>query len=140
LLFGLIAIGGVLSVPMLVAVGVPEVPLLWGLCVAIGLTIPACRQFQQALLANASHRIAKYSYGIYITHGLALGAIDGLVPGPAVVQWAAMLVLLPGLAYICYHGIEKHGVALGVRLTAKVSRPERENLSSVRSGDQAGNL
>jgi peptidoglycan/LPS O-acetylase OafA/YrhL len=140
LLFGLIAIAGVLGIPMLVAARVPEMPLLWGLCIAIGLTIPACRQFQYAFLANASHLIAKYSYGIYITHVLALGAIDGLVPGPAVVQWAAMLVLLPGLAYICYHGIEKHGVALGVRLTAKVSRPERENLSSVRSGDQAGNL
>jgi peptidoglycan/LPS O-acetylase OafA/YrhL len=117
-LFGLIVIGGVVGVPAAVAAGVPEMPLLWVLCLAIGLAIPGRRQLDNALAVRGSHLVAKYSYGIYITHVLALGAIDGLVPGPAVVQWAAMLVLLPGLAYTCYHGIEKHGIALGARLAA----------------------
>jgi peptidoglycan/LPS O-acetylase OafA/YrhL len=82
------------------------------------------------LLANASHLIAKYSYGIYITHVLALGAIDGLVPGPAVVQWAAMLVLLPGLAYICYHGIEKRGIAFGSRLAAGLASVQKRRMGN----------
>lgn len=119
LLFGQIAIVGVLGIPALVAAGVPEMPLLWALCIAIGLTLPACRQLKEGLVSSGSHLIAKYSYGVYLTHVLALGAVDGLVPGPVIVQWAAMLILLPGLAYICYHGIEKHGVALGARLAAR---------------------
>lgn len=118
-LFGLIVVAGIIVIPMLVAAGVPEMPLLWSLCLALGLTIPACREMTNAPIAKTSKLIATYSYGIYITHVLAMGAIDGLMPGPAIVQWGAMLILLPGLAYICYHGIEKHGIALGSRLAAR---------------------
>ena len=118
-LFGLIVGIGIFIVPVLVAAGVPEMPLLWSLCLALGLTIPACREIRDGYIARTSAVIAKYSYGVYITHVLALGAIDGLMPGPPIVQWAAMLILLPGLAYISYHGIEKHGVAFGTRLAER---------------------
>lgn len=121
LLFGLIVAVGVLALPMLVAAGLPELPLMWGMCLAIGLTIPLCRQINEGYFARSANLIARYSYGIYLTHVLALGAIDGLMPGPAIVQWAAMLILLPGLAYVSYHGIEKHGVALGARLADKLA-------------------
>ena len=136
-LFGLIAIGGVLAVPMAAAAGVPEMPLLWGLCLALGLTIPGRRQLADPLLVRGTHLVAKYSYGIYITHVLALGAIDGLVPGPAIVQWAAMLILLPGLAYVCYHGIEKHGVALGARLADRLAGTNHQNIGDAGQSDQA---
>lgn len=135
-LFALIVIGGALGIPMLVAAGIPEMPLLWGLCITIGLTIPVSRQLKNGLFASSSHLIAKYSYGIYVTHVLALGAIDGLVPGPAIVQWAAMLILLPGLAYICYHGIEKHGVVLGARLATRLAeRSQRRDRRGVANGE-----
>jgi peptidoglycan/LPS O-acetylase OafA/YrhL len=120
-LFGLIVAVGALGIPVLVAAGLPEMPLLWGLCLALALAIPVCRELQDGHLARGSNLIAKYSYGIYITHVLSLGAIDGLMPGPPIVQWAAMLILLPGLAYICYHGIEKRGIAWGERLAARLA-------------------
>jgi peptidoglycan/LPS O-acetylase OafA/YrhL len=141
LLFGLIMVAGVLGIPMLVAAGQSEMPLLWGLCIAVGLTIPTCRQLENARLARGAKLIAKYSYGIYITHVLSLGAIDGLVPGPLIFQWAAMLILLPGLAYICYHGIEKHGIALGARLAARCAENlKAKGLRSAAAGDQTGRL
>jgi peptidoglycan/LPS O-acetylase OafA/YrhL len=141
LLFGLIVVVGMLGIPMLVAAGLPEMPLLWGLCVAIGLTIPTCRPLENERLARGAKLIAKYSYGVYITHVLALGAIDGLMPGPVIVQWAAMLILLPGLAYICYHGIEKHGIALGTRLAARcATNLKREDLRGAAGGNQTGGL
>lgn len=119
-LFGLIVGGGVVGIPMLVAAGVPELPLMWTLCIGLGLALSACRQLEDGYFTQSSKLVAKYSYGIYLTHVLALGAIDGLMPGPVFVQWTAMLMLLPGLAYICYHGIEKHGIALGARLSARL--------------------
>jgi peptidoglycan/LPS O-acetylase OafA/YrhL len=141
LLFGLIVGVGVLAIPMLVAAGVPEMPLLWSLCAAIGLTIPICRQLENKRLALGANLIAKYSYGIYLTHVLSLGAIDGLMPGPAIVQWAAMLILLPGLAYICYHGIEKHGIALGARLAARCATDsKRDALLGTAGSNQTGRL
>jgi peptidoglycan/LPS O-acetylase OafA/YrhL len=125
-LFGLIVGGGVVGIPMLVAAGVPELPLMWALCISIGLALSACRQLEDGYFTRGSKLIAKYSYGIYLTHVLALGAIDGLMPGPVIVQWVAMLILLPGLAFVCYHGLEKHGIALGVRLSARLTESARE--------------
>jgi peptidoglycan/LPS O-acetylase OafA/YrhL len=141
LLFGLVVAVGVIGIPVIVALGVPEMPLLWGLCIALGLTIPTCRQLADGRLARGAKLIAKYSYGIYITHVLAMGAIDGLMPGPALVQWAAMLILLPGLAYVSYHGIEKHGIALGARLADRyATKAKREGFRGEAAGDQASRL
>jgi hypothetical protein len=49
----------------------------------------------------------------------SLGA--SLLPGPWYVQWGAFLILLPGLAYIAYHGIEKRGIAVGNRVALSLS-------------------
>jgi peptidoglycan/LPS O-acetylase OafA/YrhL len=125
-IFGVVVGGGVVGIPMLAAAGVPELVLMWALCICIGWALPACRQLKDGYFSQGSKLIAKYSYGIYLTHVIALGAIDGLMPGPAIVQWAAMLILLPGLAYVCYHGIEKHGIALGTRLSTRLAESATE--------------
>lgn len=118
---GLVLTAIVVLAPWLVAIGAPETLVMWAVCLVLGLTIPACRELTSQPIARATKTVATYSYGVYLTHVFALGAIEGLMPGPAIVQWAAMLILLPGLAYICYHGIEKRGVALGARLAERLS-------------------
>lgn len=137
-LFGVILVFGVGGIPMLVALGCPQMPLMWALCIALAVTIPISREIESRAVASGFKLVAKYSYGVYLTHVFAIGAIEGLMPGPLVVQWAAMLVLLPGLAYIAYHGIEKYGIALGARLADQLS--ERQNLRAAASSDQAGSL
>jgi peptidoglycan/LPS O-acetylase OafA/YrhL len=124
-LFALLGVGA-LTIPALVAAGVPELPLLWALCVAIALAIAACRQVGDGLFARGSALIAKYSYGIYLTHMFALLAVDKIFPAPAFIQWPLMLILLATLSYLCYHGIEKRGVALGARLADRLATPRRE--------------
>jgi peptidoglycan/LPS O-acetylase OafA/YrhL len=121
-LLGAVTLGGVLLLPALAARGLPEIPLFWGFCLALGVTIPHCRQVPAGILARGGKLVATYSYGVYITHVFALGMLQGLMPGPWFVQWAAMLIMLPGLAYLCYHGIEKRGIALGARLALKAGR------------------
>lgn len=133
-LFTLVLAVGAVGIPMLVAGGAPETPLLWLLCLSLGLTIPHCRQLQDGPVARASKVVATYSYGIYITHVFALAAF-GMVRGPFIVQLAVVLTLLAGLAYICYHGIEKHGIALGARIAARLGSLKRQNLRSAASAD-----
>lgn len=116
-------------VPWLVAVGVPEAPVLWGTCLLLGCTIPACRELTSRPIIGAAKTVATYSYGVYLTHVFAFSAIDGLITGSRITQWAVLLILLPGLAYICYHGIEKRGIALGAHLAARfAAKSERQDL------------
>jgi peptidoglycan/LPS O-acetylase OafA/YrhL len=129
---------GIAAVPWLVTIGLPETQLMWAFCLMLGCAIPACRELTFQPLASVFKTTATYSYGVYLTHIFALTAVTGLMPGPVIVQWVSMLILLYGLAYICYHGIEKHGVALGARLAMKIS--DRQNLRAAARSNQASGL
>lgn len=114
-LFALV-LAGVLLLPALVAAGVPETPLFWGFCLVLGITIPQCRQVESQRLASVGKVIATYSYGIYLTHVIALGfAFAGGRSGWP--QWLVLAVMLPLLAWVSYRVIERPGIALG-RCTA----------------------
>jgi peptidoglycan/LPS O-acetylase OafA/YrhL len=120
LLLAVIAAGAVL-VPVLVAAGAPETPLLWALCLALGLTIPQCRQITSGPVARTSKTVATYSYGIYLTHVFALGLAFPVAGATTAVQWAIFAVLLPGLAVLAYRAVEAPGIALGRRAAAAYS-------------------
>ena len=44
----------------------------WWPCLALGLVLPLFRQLKQSVLAKACWQIARYSYGVYLTHPFAL--------------------------------------------------------------------
>lgn len=126
LLAGVVALAA-LSIPLLVTYGVPEVPLLWVLCLALGLTIPQCRELTSNPIARVSKAIATYSYGVYLTHVAALGLAFSLVQGHWLLQWFVFLVMLSGLSYAAYRVIERPGIRFGARwadaLQTKSMRP-----------------
>lgn len=136
LLLGVVIGLGVIAIPMLAAAGIPEVPLLWLLCLVLGVTIPYCRDFKHERLEYGTKTIATYSYGIYITHTFALGMV-GASDDPTVAQWLAMMILLVGLPYVCYHGIEKRGIALGARLADRWEASKRQNFGGAMRFQQA---
>lgn len=106
---------GAVFIPTAVAVGAPEIPLLWLLCLSLGLTIPQCRELASRRTARVAKSVATYSYGIYLTHVFAFGlAFTGSTP--TLSDWAMFAVLLPGFAWIAYHAIEKPGIRAGVRI------------------------
>jgi peptidoglycan/LPS O-acetylase OafA/YrhL len=117
-LFGVVALAA-LTIPFVVAAGVPETPAFWGVCLALGITIPLCRQIPSGMIAKCAKTVATYSYGIYLTHMMALWFAFSN-PLPWFVQWGIFLVMLPGLALIAYRWIEAPGIALGVRLSTQV--------------------
>lgn len=128
-LFNFVGIA-VLIAPALVQAGAPEVPTLWALCLMLGILIPNCRQITWKPLKRGSHVVAKYSYGIYLTHVFALWLGYGALGSqPAWVQFAFGLYMLAALPYAAYRFIEKPGIALGARLAARLPiLSERENL------------
>jgi len=131
-LFAVITVAAI-AIPAMVAAGLPETPLLWAVCLALGLVIPSCRQFQSRSIAGCAKTIATYSYGIYLTHVLALGLAFPNAEAASLIQWVVLLLLLPGLAALVYHTIEKPGILLGQELARKLARKQ-----PIRTGAETG--
>ena len=95
----------------------------WAFCLVIGLGIPAFRQFQSPWLRNASHSVAKYSYGVYLFHMLALWIGFGptspvpLGPTAGAVLTLVLLVVAPVLSF---HLIEQPMIDVGTRLARRL--------------------
>jgi peptidoglycan/LPS O-acetylase OafA/YrhL len=104
----------------LVDARVSETPLFWGVCLILGIAIPMCREITSKPLARFANVVATYSYGIYLTHVTALALAFSANPRAGLVEWGVFCVLLPGLAWLAYHGIEKHGIRLGIWLAGKL--------------------
>lgn len=116
---GAVVVAFALAIPTLAAAGAPEVPLLWVMCLALGLVIPRCRAVTNRATARVAHTVATYSYGIYLTHVLALGLAFPSPGATTLPQWVILAVMLPALAMVVYHWIEKPGIRLGVRLARR---------------------
>lgn len=117
-LFGVLGVA-VVTIPLLVAAGWPETPMFWALCLLLGLIIPNCREIQSRPVARVGKTIATYSYGVYITHTSAI-VLAFAWGGRGPLDWAICAVMLPAFAFVAYHGIEKHGIALGKKLANRV--------------------
>ena len=93
----------------------------WFLCFAVGLGLPLFREMKGNLLARLSERVARYSYGIYLLHYLALWigfVICGRLPFGA--QVAIFITVLVTPTVFLYHAVEAPLIALGVKLSEKL--------------------
>jgi peptidoglycan/LPS O-acetylase OafA/YrhL len=100
--------------------GVYNRPLGWVFCLAVGLAIPRFQDSATAALNSAANHVARYSYGIYLFHCIALwvgcAVLDSL-PEPA--QWALALAIVVVMSVGSYHLLEKPAIDLGVRVSKK---------------------
>jgi peptidoglycan/LPS O-acetylase OafA/YrhL len=123
LLWAVVAVGAVV-IPMGAAAGLPETPMLWVLCSALGLAIPRCRELRLGPVARGAKLVATYSYGIYLTHVIAFGATFTTAELlPSVGQVLGFIALLAGLSALSYHAIEKPGIEMGMRIADRIRRP-----------------
>ena len=103
--------------------GVGNAPLQWGFCLIIGFAIPAFHDSRVSILNYMASRIARYSYGIYLFHAVALWiGCTVLRDKPELVQWVVVLAVLGVLTIGSYHLLEKPAIDLGNRLTAASPR------------------
>lgn len=100
-----------------------EVPVFWGVCLVVGLLIPFCREITFRPLMSAAARVARYSYGIYLTHVLAMGmTLMGSDPWP--LRLAMFAFVQAFLAVIAYWLIEAPGIRAGMRWSERLGEAQ----------------
>ena len=108
-----------LSVGAYVNDGMTQVYVEWVLCLFIALLWPRIRDAENSMITGAAASIAKYSYGIYLSHIPCLWVCFYRLPLRSVTVKILGAALLTGLSSVfCYHVVEQPGISLGKRLAA----------------------
>jgi peptidoglycan/LPS O-acetylase OafA/YrhL len=93
----------------------------WYCCLVLGLAIPQFREITNSVTRRISQVIARYSYGIYLTHficiWLAFQAIGGI---PTWSRWAILLITVSMFPWLFYHLIEKPTIRKGEKVANAV--------------------
>ena len=92
----------------------------WVVCLVLGLAIPAFAQISSRVLNSVSAAIAKYSYGIYLTHffviWLAFQKLGSLSTPLKISAFVSVGVALP---VILYQLIEEPMINFGKRVASR---------------------
>lgn len=92
----------------------------WAFCLAMGLALPYFADLKSGV-ARAAKTVAKYSYGIYMSHMVALAIAFELIPGVNfLTRWAIFLLLALVLPVAMYHAIEEPGIRIGQRIAKRI--------------------
>lgn len=93
----------------------------WLICLIIGLGAPLFAELEFQPLRKMSAQIARYSYGIYLTHTYALWtAFIVMKNQPLVVRCVVLVALSLGLPVLFYWFLESPMIALGGRLANRL--------------------
>ena len=107
----------------------------WVFSLALGLLIPWFSDLTFPALRRPAHYIAKYSYGIYLSH-IAVMLLAFSLPGPEALRWIAFVVLAVGTPVAMYHLIEhpfiEFGQSLGHCLFERAPSPVPHSAGSAR--------
>lgn len=126
--------------PLLAALFLAFIPLIyyfpfrhadWIGCTVLGCLLPQFRDLQVPWLRQASHLIAKYSYGIYLSHCPLLWLVFRKLPHwhPAVLWtiFAALLVVVP---VALFHLLEDPMIRYGRNLARRFQESERSEVAA----------
>jgi peptidoglycan/LPS O-acetylase OafA/YrhL len=98
----------------------------WATCLLLGLAVPFFSRISAPWLAVPSHFIAKYSYGIYLTHFFCIWfAFERLGNFSALVKIPVFIALAVGLPVLFYHLLEEPLIRVGKRVAKTYARATR---------------
>jgi peptidoglycan/LPS O-acetylase OafA/YrhL len=101
-----------------VTAGIHHLALQAGFCLMLGLCIPLIRQSTFEGFNRVAHMLARYSYGIYLFHCIALWiGYYGIAPESEALKALVSLTALVLMAVASYHWLEAPMVRLGARLS-----------------------
>jgi peptidoglycan/LPS O-acetylase OafA/YrhL len=92
-----------------------EMYFRWGFCLALGFAIPFFAEISLAWVRVVAKTVAKYSYGIYLTHTTAM-TIGFLLLRNHFAQWSVFLLLAAALPLLMYHLVEHPGIQAGKKI------------------------
>jgi len=94
----------------------------WTATLVLGLAIPHFVPLTNRWIVVPSRLVAKYSYGIYLTHFFSIWfAFEACHPLPRAERWLLFLACAIGLPVLFYHAIEEPMINLGKTLADRVS-------------------
>jgi peptidoglycan/LPS O-acetylase OafA/YrhL len=99
---------------------IPTLAMGWFLCLLLGLGIPFFEEIKDGSVRFVSHRIATYSYGIYVSHQFCIWFALGVLANRPI--WLRISVLVSSLVVapvVLYHCLEEPMIQLGIRLAAR---------------------
>jgi peptidoglycan/LPS O-acetylase OafA/YrhL len=89
-------------------------------CLVLALAIPRFAQLRHSALVAVSRVIARYSYGIYLTHYICIwAAFQGLGHLPLAAQWVVFALSASLIPLGLYHAIEAPMIRLGQRIASR---------------------
>lgn len=92
-------------------------------CLVIGICQPHIRDLQLRPLRTVSLLIARYSYGIYLTHLICLWlSFEYLGDLPLPLRWTLFLASAAAVPVVLYHALEHPMIVLGGQLASKLPR------------------
>jgi peptidoglycan/LPS O-acetylase OafA/YrhL len=104
----------------------------WIGCTAIGILLPQICELHSRTIGRVCHGIAKYSYGVYLTHTPLLWLMFHHFPRlPSFARWIGFSGLLVIVSVASYQWIERPGIDIGRRLAKKLAsrkHPDPENV------------
>ena len=101
----------------------PNFRTAWVFCLALGLLLPFFRQLRTPWVTRTAHELAKYSFGIYLTHPFALALGFYLLAGHSLaLQLTVEFLAIAAFSVTGYHLIEKPFIRLGSRVASRVER------------------
>jgi peptidoglycan/LPS O-acetylase OafA/YrhL len=107
----------------------------WICCLLVGLILPQFREMPENWLRKCCQHVARYSYGIYLTHFICIWlAFVGFAAMPVAVRWAALLATLFAFPVLLYHTIEAPMIRLGNRLVGRRAQRETSSVTSDSTG------
>ena len=96
----------------------------WAECLALGLSVPFFREVQVPLVRRVAAAIAKYSYGIYLFHLIAIYYCFDWMIGPTWLKIAGSLAFTGVAAVASYHLLEEPLIEYGRRLGHALAPPQ----------------
>jgi|SRR5579862_168696 len=93
---------------------VPKPSRTWIWCLAVGLALPFFTEMTSIWLRKGCHYIARYSYGIYLTHFICIWfAFVELARLPLAMRWLIFAVTAAAAPVVLYHAVEAPMILLG---------------------------
>jgi peptidoglycan/LPS O-acetylase OafA/YrhL len=92
----------------------------WAGSLLVGCLVVQCKELTFGPLRRACHVIARYSYGVYLTHGICIWfALDALAHLPAGLRWSLFVALTVVTPVVLYHLVEAPLIGVGSRLVKR---------------------
>jgi peptidoglycan/LPS O-acetylase OafA/YrhL len=106
----------------------------WMECLALGLALPFFHEVPVRAIRSAAAAIAKYSYGIYLFHLIAIYYCFDILDASTWLRIAASIVLTGVAAVASYHLLEEPLIEYGRRLGHALAPPQPPRVAAHAAG------